>query len=487
MFTKIINTLNDVLWSPPLLVLCLVAGLAFTVVLRGVQIRKIPTQLKLLFNGKASEKGMSSFQAFCLAIAGRVGTGNIAGVATAIAAGGPGAVFWMWIMALIGAASSFTECTMAQLYKGEVDGKYRGGVSYYLTHGLNKRFLGYAFAVIMIVAELILSGTQSHEIAASAEKAFHIPPVVMGVALVILFSLIVFGGAKRIASFANLVVPFMAIAYIVVAIIILVVNFSNVPAAFSLIFKSAFGAGPIGGGMLGSAMIWGVRRGVYSNEAGEGTATQSAAAAEVSHPAKQGLVQCFSVYIDTLFVCTATALIILTTNAYNVIAPSGGFLVHNLETEAGAVWVQSAVDTMMPIGAQFVAVALFFFAFTTMINMYYNCETSATAFFEKKGAMNKGVLTAIRLVNLVIIFVGTLLSGQSVWDLGDVGCGLMIWSNMICLIFLVRKARILLVDFERQQAEGKDPVFNPAEHPELGKLPVWEKAYQGYVSGELKN
>lgn len=487
MFTTIVTAINSVLWSVPMLVLVGGAGIFFTIMLKGVQVRKIPTQLHLLFNGQASEKGMSSFQAFCLAIAGRVGTGNIAGVATAIASGGPGALFWMWVMALIGAATSFVECTMAQLYKGEVNGEYRGGIAYYLAHGLKIKFLGYFYAIVMIVAELAMFGIQSHEIAASANNAFHIPTFVMGIVLVVLLGVIIFGGAKRIAAVANLVVPFMAIAYIIVSLIILFINYKEIPHTFALIFESAFGAGPVAGGMMGSAILWGVRRGVYSNEAGMATATQSAAAAEVSHPVKQGLVQCFSVYVDTLFVCTATGLMLISTGCYNIIAPDGGFLVHNMKTEAGSTWTQAAIDSIVPIGAEFIAIALFFFAFTTIMNMSYNCETSFTFFFEEKGEMPQSALTTIRLLILVVVFVGTIISGSSVWSLGDTGCGALIWGNVFCLLFLVPKARLLLKDFEKQQKEGKDPVFNPSQFPQLGELPLWQKAYDGYESGTLQN
>lgn len=486
MFIKITTAINDVLWSTPMLVLCIVAGIVFTIILRGVQVRKIPAQLKLLFNGQASEKGMSSFQAFCLAIAGRVGVGNIAGVATAIAAGGPGALFWMWIMALLGASTSFIECTMAQLYKGEIDGQYRGGIAYYLAHGLKIKFLGYFYAVVMVVAELALFGIQSHEISSSASNGFHIPPIAVGIALVLLLGIIIFGGAKRIAAVANVVVPFMAIAYCIIAIIILLVNIKNIPDTFAMIFESAFGVGPIAGGMMGTAVMWGVRRGVYSNEAGMATATQSAAAAEVSHPVKQGLVQCFSVYVDTLFVCTATGLMLISTGSYNVIAPNGGYLVHNLDIEAGTMWTQAAVNTLLPVGAQFVAVSLFFFAFTTIINMSYNCETAFSFFFEGKSAIPKSATYVIRALILITVFIGTVIPGSSVWALGDLGCGMLVWGNIICLFFLAPKAAKLLRDFENQQKQGADPVFNPKDFPELGNLPLWEKAHDGYKSGNLK-
>ena len=256
MFASFITGLVNILWSTPLPYLCLGAGVVFTIVLKGVQVRKIPTQLKLLFNGKSSDRGLSSFQAFCLAIAGRVGTGNIAGVATAICFGGPGAVFWMWVMALLGASTSFVECTMAQLYKEDRGGEYRGGVAYYLARGLNFKPIGVIYAVVMIVAEFALVGIQSNAIAASFTGAWGTPKVGTGIFLAVLIALIIFGGVKRIGAVADKVVPFMAIAYCIVSLVVLFANITAFPATIALICKSAFGGGQIAGGM-GCAIVVG--------------------------------------------------------------------------------------------------------------------------------------------------------------------------------------------------------------------------------------
>lgn len=286
--------------------------------------------LRLLFDGKSSDKGVSSFQAFAIAISGRIGTGNIAGVATAIAMGGPGAVFWMWVIAFLGSASAFVEATLGQVYKQVINGQYRGGPAYYIEKGLGIKWYAILFAIATVLSTAIfLPGVQSNSIALSMQNAFDVPVAYTGAGIVILLGLIIFGGVKRIGKVAEIVVPFMAGGYILMAIVIMILNLSEIPSVFSLIVRSAFDLEPAFGGIFGMAVAWGVKRGIYSNEAGQGTAPH-AAAAEVSYPAKQGLVQAFSVFVDTLFVCTATAFMILFTGKYIVASPSGGFLVENI-------------------------------------------------------------------------------------------------------------------------------------------------------------
>lgn len=483
---QIADFLNGILWSTPLPILCLGAGLFFTFCLRGIQVRKVKEMVKLLFSGQASERGMSSFQAFTLAIAGRVGTGNIAGVATAIAMGGPGALFWMWMVAIFGAATSFVECTMAQLYKEEIDGEYRGGTAFYIARGLNIKFLGTFYAVVILIAEAVcLTGIQSNAISAAMENAFSIPKLASGIVIFILLGIIIFGGAKRLGRAAEIIVPFMAVIYCIVAILVIILNISKLPAVIVLIFSSAFGANAIFGGLLGSAVMWGVKRGVYSNEAGMGTATQSAAAAEVSHPAKQGLVQSFSVYIDTLFVCTATGFMMLMTDCYNVFGADGNMIVENLGgVEAGPVWVQTAINTIVPFGAQFVAIALFFFAFTTLMNMYYNCETNLAYFF--KDGFPKSAQNVLRVIYLIFTFIGAVITADAVWAFGDVGTGSITWINVVCLLFLIKPAMALLKDYEEQKKQGLDPVFDPDKF-EYKNTSLWKNVRDGFKKGNLKN
>ena len=325
---KIIQSVNDVIWSNALIILCLGTGIYFSVVTRFLQVRYLKDMVKLLFSGKSSDKGVSSFQAFAIAISGRVGTGNIAGVATAIAMGGPGSIFWMWLIAFLGAASAFVEATLGQIYKQVNNGQYRGGPAFYIEKGLGVKWYAILFAVATILSTaFFLPGVQSNSIALSVQNAFNVPVYVTGFIIVLLLGLVIFGGVKRIGKVAEVVVPFMAGAYILMAVVIMVMNIHQVPAALSLIISSAFDLKPAFAGVFGMAVSWGVKRGIYSNEAGQGTAPHAAAAAEVSHPAQQGLVQAFSVYVDTLFVCTATAFMILFTGRYNVVNPDGGYIV----------------------------------------------------------------------------------------------------------------------------------------------------------------
>ncbi|MBX3687234.1 MAG: alanine:cation symporter family protein, partial [Rhodocyclaceae bacterium] len=368
---EFVSTLNGVIWSPALIYLCLGAGLYFSVRTRFMQVRGIGEMIRLTFAGKSSPSGVSSFQALTMSLSGRVGTGNIAGVATAITFGGPGAVFWMWMVAFLGASTAYVESTLAQIYKEKDDeGMYRGGPAYYIEKCMGQKWYAWIFALSTAIAMgLLLPGVQANSIASGLQNAWGIAPAVSAAGIVILLGFIIFGGVKRIALFAEIVVPFMALAYILVALVIVFLNIEQVPSMIALIFKSAFGLEAGFGAVLGMAVQWGVKRGVYSNEAGQGSGPHPAAAAEVSHPAKQGYVQAFSVYIDTLFVCSATAFMLLTTGMYNVQGPDGAMIVSGLPgIDAGPGYTQAAVEFMLPgFGSTFVALALFFFAFTTMV------------------------------------------------------------------------------------------------------------------------
>ena len=460
---KIIGAVNEILWSNALIFLCLGAGLYFSIATGFLQVRYIREMVSLLFRGKSSTKGVSSFQAFSIAVAGRVGTGNIAGVATAIAMGGPGSIFWMWVMALVGSASAIIESVLAQIYKEVKDGQYRGGPAFYIEKGLGMKWYAAAFALITVIGSTALfPGVQSNTIAASMEHAFDVPAVYSGAALVLLVSLVIFGGVRRIGKTAEVVVPFMALAYILMALVIIVLNVQELPAVFGLIFRSAFGLEAAFGGIVGAAISWGVKRGIYSNEAGLGSAPHAAAAAETSHPVKQGLVQAFSVYLDTLFVCTATALMILFTGQYNV-ESSPGFLVQNLPgVAAGSEYTQYAVNTQFPrLGAGFVAISLLFFAGTTIIAYYYIAETNLS--YLQKGTSRSWLLTAMRLLLLVSVFYGAIKTAASAWALGDMGVGLMAWLNLVAIILLRKPALRAFRDYQRQRKEGCEPVFDPVK------------------------
>ncbi|WP_331722128.1 alanine/glycine:cation symporter family protein [Alkalithermobacter thermoalcaliphilus] len=462
--TQIVDTLNGIIWSDALVYLCLITGLYFSLKMKFFQVRHIKDMVKLLFKGSDSEKGVSSFQAFALSVSGRVGTGNIAGVATAIAMGGPGALFWMWAIAFLGAGSAYVESALAQVYKVEKDGEYRGGPAYYIEKGLGMKWYAITFAVATVVAMgFFLPGVQSNSIAAGINNAFGVSPYVTASILVLLLGVIIFGGVKRIGKAAEIIVPFMAIGYILVALIIIIVNITKLPEVIALVFKSAFALEPALAGIIGMAISWGVKRGIYSNEAGQGTGPQAAAAAEVSHPAKQGLVQAFSVYIDTLFVCSATGFMILITGMYNIVNPDGGFLVENMPGVAiGPAYTQKAVETLFPsFGSAFVAIALFFFAFTTLMAYYYIAETNV-AYLINKGN-NKVLINALRVALLASIFYGAIRTAELAWGLGDIGVGLMAWLNIIAIILLRKPAFDTLKDYEEQVSQGKDPVFDPVK------------------------
>ncbi|WP_276497094.1 alanine/glycine:cation symporter family protein [Pontibacter litorisediminis] len=474
---NIISFINDIVWSNALIILCLGAGVYFSFVTKFLQIRYLREMLRLLFNGQSSQKGISSFQAFTVAIAGRVGTGNIAGVATAIAMGGPGAVFWMWAIAFLGSASAFVEATLGQIYKQVKDGQYRGGPAYYIEKGLGVKWYAVVFAVATIISmAVLLPGVQSNSIASGVSNAFQVEPMYTGGLVTILLGLIIIGGVKRIGKVAQVVVPFMAAAYILMSVVIIFMNLAEVPAILSLIIRSAFDVEPAFAGVFGMAISWGVKRGIYSNEAGQGTAPHAAAAAAVSHPAKQGLVQAFSVYVDTLFVCTATAFMILFTGQYNVVSPEGGFIVENLPgVPFGPEYTQSAVNTHFPaLGSGFIAVSLFFFAFTTIMAYYYIAETNLS-YLNRKG--NPWAIWALRLLILVSTFYGSIKTAESAWMLGDVGVGVMAWLNVVAILLLRKPALRALRDYQEQRKAGLDPVFTPRK---LGieNAEYWDTAAQ---------
>src|SRR5690606_13756863 len=397
------ETLNAWIWSPPLIWLCLGAGLYFSIRTRFMQVRGLRERWRLLFAGRRSAAGVSPLQALSRSLSGRVGVGNIAGVATAIAFGGPGAVLWMWVVAFLGASTAYVEATLAQIYK-EKDprGQYRGGPAYYIEKAMGQRWYAWLFALVTVLATgFLLPGVQANAIAVSLHNAWGIPHLFTAAALLLALGFIIVGGVRRIASFAQVVVPFMALGYILVAVIIVALNASQVPEVLALIFRSAFGAEAAFGAILGLAIEWGVKRGIYSNEAGQGTAPHAAAAAENDHPAQQGYVQAFSVYVDTLLVCSATAFMILITGRYNVYGPDNAPLLEQLPgVEEGPAFAQHAVEFVLPgFGQSFVALALLFFAFTTIVAYYYMAETNVA--YMNRHVHNPWMVGALRVLVLL--------------------------------------------------------------------------------------
>lgn len=402
---QVIKTIKWV-WSPALVVICLMAGLYFSIGTRFVQVRRFREMARLLFaNDKSRNTGVTSFQAFSMALSGRVGTGNIVGVATAIGFGGPGAIVWMWIIAFLGAGSAFSESTLSQIYKEENEGQLRGGPSYYIEKGLKCKWLAVLFAVIALMAcGWFLPSVQSNSIAESFAETFHINPAWIGIVVAVLIGLVIVGGVKR---------------------------------------------------------------GIYSNEAGQGTGAIVAGAAEVSHPVKQGLVQAFSVYVDTLLVCTATAVMILACKTYNVFDASGNILIAAQGVQLGEPEVEyttAAIGTLLGMewGGIIISIAMFFFAFTTLMAYYYYAETNLVYLFGK-GKMERVLIWLLRVGLVTMVFVGSLYEASVIWAIGDTGVGAMAWINVIAILLLSPKAFKALKSYERQKKEGKEPVFNPEE------------------------
>lgn len=481
---SIISFANNLIWSKALIYMCLGAGLFFSVRTRFMQVRGFAEMCRLTVKGQKSEAGVSSFQALAMSMAGRIGIGNIAGVATAIAFGGPGAIFWMWVMGFLGASTSYVESTLAQIYKvKDADGRYRGGPAYYIEKAMGLKWYAMAFALVTIIATgFLMPGVQANAIADSAANvcsgtalcgamdgqwlgmpardAFKLG---VGIVVAILLAIIIFGGVKRIANFAEVVVPFMAGGFILMAVTVMVLNAGEVPTMFATIFSSAFGAHAAFGAIMGLAVEWGVKRGIYANEAGQGTGPHAAAAAEVSHPAKQGYVQAFAIYFDTMMVCTSTAFLILSTGMFNVYSPTDKAkpLFAGLPgIEEGPGYAQAAVESVLPgWGAGFVAVALFFFAFTTIMAYYYMAETNLSYLNRNKHRPLPLLLLRLGIVAMVVF--GAWRNAQQAWALGDIGVGLMAWLNVIAILILHKPAMLALRDYERQKKLGLDPVFDP--------------------------
>ena len=447
--TQWITSINDVLWTYILIIMLLGCAVWFTIKTRFVQFRMFKEMVRLLGDSTSKAEGkehhISSFQAFAVSLASRVGTGNLAGVATAITVGGPGAVFWMWLIALLGSSSAFIESTLAQLYKVQGKTSYIGGPAYYMKKGLKQPWMGVLFAILIIFTFAFAFNTvQSNTICAAFEQAFQFDHVTMGIILTVLTLMIIFGGIQRIAKVSSIIVPVMALGYILLAFVIVGMNITHLPDVIKLIVSSAFGWEQALGGGIGVALMQGIKRGLFSNEAGMGSAPNVAATADVSHPVKQGLIQTLGVFSDTLVICTCTAFIILFSGV-----PLGG--------EANGVQLtQMALDNEIGSGGSiYVAVAILFFAFSSIIGNYYYGEANLRYITH-----NKVVMTIFRLMTGAMVMFGALASLDLAWSLADVCMGLMTICNLIAIVFLGKYAFRLLEDYREQKRRGiKDPVF----------------------------
>lgn len=434
----------------------------------------IPENEKVTFHSGKSEIGISPFQAFAATVGSRVGMGNIAGVATAIFFGGPGAVFWMWCIAFIGASSAFMESSLAQAYKIKgKDGEFVGGPAYYIERGLKCKPYAMLFAFAAFLGPgLLLPGVQINSLVSVYEEAFGVNKILVGVICCLILAFVVCGGIKRIGQIAEFLAPVMCLIYIVLAVGIIVLNITKVPGALKMIVTSALGLEPLFAGILGSAISWGVKRGIYSNEAGMGCGAIVSAAAECSHPAKQGLVQAFSVYVDTLGVCTATALIIILSGTYNVSAADGSLLVSNVpKLEYGIRWTQHALVTSYSEWAgKLLAIIIVLFVFTSLMGYCYQAESNVRYLTKN----NKIAVWICRIIFIFGSFSGAIIDAESIWTIGDTGAGLMAWLNIIAILLLSPKGFALLKDYEEQLKTGKDPVFETSKFGIEDSTHVWE-------------
>ena len=454
----ILNILNDYLWAYVVITLLVFCALYFTFRLKGVQFRQIGDMMRVIVE-KPGDQKIGAFQAFAVSLSSRVGTGNLAGVASAIFVGGPGAVFWMWVMALFGAATAFVEATLAQLYKRRGEDSFYGGPAYYMQYGLHRKWMGVLFAILITITFGMANQViQSNTLCDALADSLAIDAKWIGATITIATLVIIFGGIRRISHFASLVVPFMAIGYVIIALIVILMNITEIPAMIMLIVKSAFGLEQAAGGAFGMAVMQGVKRGLFSNEAGEGSAPNAAAIAHTSHPVKQGLLQALGVFTDTIVVCSCTAFIILLSGIYD--SGRDGIILtkYSLEHHIG------------PAGGMFITAAIFLFAYSTIIANYFYGETNIRFITGKMSYIN-----LFRIITGVTVMAGAMVSLQEAWSMVDLVMGVMTIVNLAAIIQLSPKTFFLLRNYIAQKKEGRNPEFHRSMMPEIEKdIECWE-------------
>lgn len=470
----LLNTVNDVLWSYLIVVILVGAALYFTIRSKGVQFRFMKDAIRIMMgrdkNPNTTEGigKIGSFQAFAVSLASRVGTGNLAGVASAIFVGGPGAVFWMWMMALLGSATAFVEATLAQLYKRKGKDSFYGGPAYYMESGLGKKWMGILFSVIMVCTfgmgnQLV----QSNTIVDSLCDSFGWDKIVTGFFLALAVLLIIVGGIRRISAVVSYMVPFMAIGFILLALVIVCLNITRIPDVFRVIFDSAFGLRQFGGGLVGTAILQGVKRGLFSNEAGEGSAPNAAAIADTSHPVKQGLVQALGVFIDTIVICTCTSFVVI---LFGVTSSPDGILRFDQD---GILLTTRAVESFVgPAGKYFITAAIFLFAFSSILANYFYGENNISYITSKKWPVR-----VFQGISFFCLFLASLMTLQQVWTIIDILMGLLTLTNMAAIIMLSGKAFALLKDYASKRKAGeKDPVFRKTdiEGDNMSSVDCWD-------------
>ena len=452
-----LGTVDNIMYYPILIIVLAAAGLYFTFRTKFAQIRLFPEACRLIMEKPAGEQKVSSFQALIVSTASRVGTGNIVGVSTAICLGGPGACFWMWLMCIIGASSAFIESTLAQIFKRkDENGSCYGGPAYYIEYALHKPLIAALFCVFLIATYAFgFNLLCSYNLQSTFEvySFYHATwtPVIIGIILAVTVGYCILGGGKRIISMTEKIVPVMGILYVLISLIIICAHIPNIPQMFALIFKDAFNFRAIFGGLSGSCLVFGIKRGLYSNEAGVGSAPNASASADVTHPAKQGLVQTVSVYIDTILLCTATAFMCLSSG-----------VTYSADV-SGAKYVQNAISTVFgQAGPVFITIAMVLFAFTTLLgNLYY--VTNALTYLNKKRTPSAKFMLGFHAVCIIVIFLGALMPMDFAWTLADITMGGMTLINIPCCLLLSQYAIGALRDYEKQKKAGRNPVFHAAE------------------------
>lgn len=459
----LLNTVNDVIWTYVVITMLVGCAIYFTWNLRAVQFTMLPTMIRNLFKPsdetfeKIGKKKVSSFQAFAISLSSRVGTGNLAGVASAIFVGGPGAVFWMWVMALLGASTAFMEATLAQLFKRKGMVSFYGGPAYYMKYGLKRPWMGVLFACLIIFGFGMANQlVQSNTLCDAISDNLHIPINYVAMVIALMTLIIIFGGIQRIALFCAWIVPFMALGYLLLAIYILLINITEIPAMLSLIIRSAFGWEQAAGGAVGVAIMQGIRRGLFSNEAGEGSAPNAAATATIDHPVTQGLLQSLGVFTDTLVICTCTAFIILLSGLYT-------------ENYDGIILTSHAMEHHLgSFGSWFLLAAIFLFAYSTIIANYFYGETNVRYICDKPWAV-----FIFRLISGVVVLLGGYMTLQQTWSIVDLAMAFMTILNLIAVVMLSKYSFRLLQDYQKQRKEGKEPVFHKEMFPEAD-LEAWD-------------
>lgn len=446
-FHWMIIRINRFIWSDVLVYFCLMAGIYYSFRTGFVQIRLFPKMCKLICGKGGSSEGISPFQSFVTTVGARVGMGNIAGVAVAIYFGGPGAVFWMWIIALSGASLAFAESTLAQKYRRMEEGQYYGGPACYMESGLKKRLPAVLYALSVIIGPgMLMTGPQVQSVSDAFSYSFGIPPVITGLVCMLVVGIVIFGGIRRISRVAEILTPVMCAAYLGMSFLVIGRNIEKLPEVFLMIVQSAFGFQPVFAGILGSTIVMGVKRGIYSNEAGQGNGAMIAAAARCEHPVEQGLIQAASVYISTMFICTTSALVILCSGFYNVVGNDHRMIVDNIpHLEYGITWMQEALrQNLGGWAVVLLTIIVVLFVFTSLMSYYYMAEANVKYLFPGKNA----AVYIMRLVFIVCIFFGALFTGDVVWNMGDIGAGLMLWINIGALVLLGNQVVEMLRGYE---------------------------------------